>query len=368
MRPVISKEIPAELEKVFRTGWIGEGEWVYRFEQELSGFLQANYTVTVNSGTSAIDLALELLGLQEGDSVISTPLTCAATNIPALKRKIQIQWADVDPANGILSPDSIRANLTPAVKAIITVDLHGVPSHYEEIRAIADQHHLAVLADCAQAMGALCNGRQAPAYADICCYSFQSVKTLTTADGGALVFNDQRFLERAVKLRWLGIDRRRKLTHLKPWLYDIEEAGHKYHMNNVTAAMGLCNLKYLGELIAHQQTIASAYTRQIEWRDDIAPFQYTDMQKPCFWVFPLLIRNRDDFIFYMRSHGIETTPLHQANTELSAFRDSELVSPSRDGLRGVCNVNERLVCLPTGYWIDEPKLQRIIDTINHYRR
>ena len=367
LRPAIARNAIAELDRVFSSGWIGEGDEVYRFETALQEVLCADHVVTVNSGTSAIDLALELLSVKAGDTVISTSLTCAATNIPLLRRGIRIQWADIDPRCAVLSPASVAANIDENTKAILTVDLHGVPSHYHELRKIADDYGIPIVADCAQAIGATYAGSQAPAYADICCYSFQSVKTLTTADGGAIVFNDPAFLKRATKLRWFGIDRAKKAATTTPWFFDIDEAGFKYHMNNVMAAIGLSNLPHLGAVIAHQKAVAAAYDARVESNEWVQKLDYTSRQTPTFPVYPLLIPNRNHFVQYMRANGIEANPIHQANDKLSAFHNSELVMVSRDGERGMNTVDPHLACLPTGYWIDQTRLDRIIETVNAYR-
>ncbi len=367
LRPAISRDALAGLDRVFSSGWIGEGEEVYRFEEALAAALDVRHVVTVNSGTSAIDLALELLNVQAGDTVISTSLTCAATNIPLLRRGIRIQWADIDAHSAVLSPTSVAANIDEHTKAIVTVDLHGVPSHYRELRKIADQYGIPLIADCAQAIGATYAGKQASAYADICCYSFQSVKTITTADGGAVAFNNSDFLKRATKLRWFGIDRAEKAASPTPWFSDIEEVGFKYHMNNVMAAIGLSNLVHLELLIEHQQAVAAAYDARIECSDWIRKLEYTPAQTPCFTVYPMLVSDRDHFVQYMRSHGIEANPIHQANDKLSAFRNSGLTIASKDGGQGMTRIDPHLVSLPTGYWMDQSRLDRIVETVNKYR-
>ena len=151
LRPAVSREALAGIDRVLSSGWIGEGEEVYRFEEALAAALDVRHVVTVNSGTSAIDLAMELLNVQAGDTVISTSLTCAATNIPLLRRGIRIQWADIDAHSAVLSPASVTANIDKHTKAILTVDLHCVPSHYRELRRIANQYGIPLIADCAQA-------------------------------------------------------------------------------------------------------------------------------------------------------------------------------------------------------------------------
>ena len=367
LRPAVSRKAVAEIHRVFSSGWIGEGEEVYRFEAVLAEILGVQHVVTVNSGTSAIDLAIELLNLQAGDTVISTPLTCAATNIPLLRRGIRIQWADIDARSAVLSAASVAANIDEHTKAILTVDLHGVPSHYDELRKIADDYGIPIIADCAQAIGATYAGRQASAYADICCYSFQSVKTLTTADGGAVAFNNPAFLKRATKLRWFGIDRAEKAASPTPWFSDIEEAGFKYHMNNVMAAIGLSNLTHLSAVIAHQKVIAAVYEARIENNEWIQKLEYTSAQTPTFPVYPILISDRNHFVQYMRKNGIEANPIHQDNDKLSAFHNSSLTVASKDGNCGMNSVDPHLACLPTGYWMDQSRMDRVIETVRKYR-
>ena len=284
-----------------------------------------------------------------------------------LRRGIHIQWADIDARCAVLSAASVAANIDEHTKAILTVDLHGVPSHYDELRKIADDYGIPIIADCAQAIGATYAGRQASAYADICCYSFQSVKTLTTADGGAVAFNNPAFLKRATKLRWFGIDRAEKAASPTPWFSDIEEAGFKYHMNNVMAAIGLSNLTHLSAVIAHQKVIAAVYEARIENNEWIQKLEYTSAQTPTFPVYPILISDRNHFVQYMRKNGIEANPIHQDNDKLSAFHNSSLTVASKDGNCGMNSVDPHLACLPTGYWMDQSRLDRIVGKVNDYR-
>ncbi|WP_156346043.1 DegT/DnrJ/EryC1/StrS family aminotransferase [Verrucomicrobium spinosum] len=161
------------------------GPQVEAFESKLKDWVTSPHVLTLNSGTSALHLALRLAGVEHGDEVISTAMTCMATNVPILANGARIVWADINPKTGNLCPKSVAEKITPKTKAIVCVDWGGYPCDFTELRAIADQHKIALIEDAAHAFGATYKNQKMAALPDFTTFSFQAIKHVTTVDGGA---------------------------------------------------------------------------------------------------------------------------------------------------------------------------------------
>jgi len=183
-----SKGIGKKIEDIFRKGTITEGEVSDRFEQSFSKYIGNPYCTLTNSCTSAITLALRLAGVEAGDEVISTPMTCMATNEPIDTAGAKIVWADIDPTTGNIDPQDVEKKLfrRSKVKAIIAVHWAGQPFDIDAINKIARKHKVKVIEDAAHALDSTYKNKKIGCHSDFVCFSFQAIKHLTTGDGGAL--------------------------------------------------------------------------------------------------------------------------------------------------------------------------------------
>ena len=236
--------------KVLMSDQLAEGDWVKLFEHEFGKKFGLQNVVAVNSGTAALELAYELAGIKEGDEVITPVLTCTATNLPLLHRKATIVFADIDYDLNININDVV-SKITDKTKAIVFVHFGGNNRGLAELLEICGKRHITLIEDAAQAIGSDFWGK-----ADYTCVSTQAIKTLTSGDGGFLICRDYNDYAIAKRLRWFGYDR-----DLKQKLGDtnLVEAGYKYHMNNISAAIGLGNLRSLDKVLAHKKEIARIY-------------------------------------------------------------------------------------------------------------
>src|SRR3989338_535747 len=215
----------SELEKTIATGFITQGPKVEEFEMKLKAFLGAEYVLTLNSATSGLSLAYRLLeiatsdnswpGTHDGDLVLSTPLTCFATNAPILtsRTRLGIRWIDTDLKTGNIDLDDLESKLTNQTKIITFVHWGGNPVNMTRLSQILDRSEQRigfrpkVIEDCAHAFGAEFQDQKLGNSGNICVFSFQAIKHLTTSDGGAIVLPTKELYERAKLLRWYGIDR-----------------------------------------------------------------------------------------------------------------------------------------------------------------
>jgi dTDP-4-amino-4,6-dideoxygalactose transaminase len=330
------------------SGLITEGPRVVEFEDKLSAYLRTP-VLTVNSGTSALHLAAVLLDLAPGDEVISTPITCAATNVALLRAGATIVWADVDPRTGLLDPSDIPRRLSSRTRAIMCVDWGGVPCDFEALRTF----DLPVIEDAAHAFGAL----RSEAFPDFTCWSFQAIKHLTCADGGGLHVGDDALRARARKLRWFGIDRRAPGPNIDK---TIEEAGFKFHMNDVNATIGLANFEAATAAVDAHRRNAQWFGEELR---DVAGIQLPPASEASsWWLYTILLEEDDaqrDFITFMAQRGVECSRVHARNDQYPAFAHSV----NRGPLPGVGYFDAHQVAIPVGWWLGDLEREQIAEGV-----
>src|SRR5579859_601781 len=287
------EELLGEIEKVLYSGYIGQGPKVDQFEKEFGHYIGTDKVLAVNSGTSALHLALHLAGV-EGGEVISTAMTCTATNFPILANRAKIVWADIDPRTGMLDPDDVESKITKNTRAIMVVDWGGMPADLGNLWDVAKRHGIPLIEDAAHALGAEYAGRKiGDQTADYTCFSLQAIKHITTVDGGVLIANDPEQYRRGKLLRWYGIDREGPRKDLR-CEEDVVEWGYKFHMNDVTAVMGLVALNHLNDQVSKHRMNAMLYDYEIESRKIKKPQGYPDGQSS-YWLYTLQVPKRDQF-------------------------------------------------------------------------
>lgn len=249
-RPTITWRAVWNVIRVLRSGQLAEGPMVKRFEEEFGKKFGLKNVVAVNSGTSALELAYDLAEIWYGDEVIVPVLTCTATNIPLVRRGAKIVFADIEEDLNV-SVQDIERKITRRTKAIVFVHFGGNNRGLREVLSLAQKHGIPVVEDAAQAVGSEFWGR-----GDYACVSTQAIKTLTSGDGGFLVCRRKKDAIEAKKLRWFGYDREKKQKNGDA---DLKIAGYKYHMNDISAAIGLGNLSKIDWMIARRKALGEIY-------------------------------------------------------------------------------------------------------------
>ena len=244
-----------QLEPVLNSGFVNEGEQVTELTNYFKNWFNHEQTIALNSCTSALTLALKLSDVGPGDEVIATSMTCVASNTPIHTFGANVVWADIDHGTGNVNPDKIEELITPKTKALLCVNWSGLPCDLERIYDICEKNNIKFIQDAAHSIGAEYNGKQVHHFAHYTCYSLQAIKHITTGDGGLLVVNtDEKEFQRAKALKWFGIDRDATKDEKgewkgQRWEMDVVEAGFKFHMNNITAAIGLSQIPYINNII-----------------------------------------------------------------------------------------------------------------------
>ncbi len=251
----------AAVVEVLRGDFLTTGPAVGQFEQRLAAATGASHAVACNSGTSALHMMYAAMGVGQGDEIITSPLTFAATANAAHYLGASVKFVDVTPDTGNLDPALIAAAVTPRTKLIVPVDFGGHPADYDAIHAVAAAHNLPVAADAAHSLGGSYHGRPVGTLATATEVSLHPVKPITTAEGGAVLTSDAGIAERAARFRTHGITRDPALLSSDegPWFYEQIELGFNYRLTDVQAALGSSQLAKLGAFIARRQAIAARY-------------------------------------------------------------------------------------------------------------
>jgi perosamine synthetase len=344
--------------QVLRSAWISEGVMVKRFESALCERLGLRNPIAVNSGTSALHLALALVGVGPGDEVILPAQTFVATGLVILMQRATPIFADIDPMTGNISAASVAERINPRTKAVIPVHWAGYPCDMDEINALAARHGLAVIEDAAHALGATYKGKPLGSISRFTAFSFQAIKHLTTGDGGALCCLDEADVRVAFSRRWFGIDRpNSRPSILGEREYDIDAVGYKYHMNDLAAAVGLGNLEDFPQRLARRQRIGSYYRKHLQNVPGLQLLRLDDDRTHAYWLFTVLVERREDFIRKLAENGIPSSVVHLRIDHNSVF------GGVRDDLPGQAAFNECQAAIPVHDGLGDEDIERIVASI-----
>lgn len=251
------------VEDVLRSDFLTCGPATQAAEQALCEVTGAKHAVLLNSDTSALHCACVAAGVGPGDEVITTPMTFAASANCALYCGARPIFADIDPETYEIDPASIRAHITEHTKAVVAVDYTGAAVKVDEIRAICEEHHLVFIEDAAHSIGTAYKGKKVGTLADMTCFSFHPVKTVTAGEGGAVLTDDDELYKKVVLAHAHGITHNEawmeEAPHEGPWYYEQIGLGWNYRMTDIQAALLTSQLKKLDKFKARRQEIVRAY-------------------------------------------------------------------------------------------------------------
>jgi dTDP-4-amino-4,6-dideoxygalactose transaminase len=297
-RPIITEEEKARILAVLDSGQLAEGEEVREFERRFAEYVGVAFAVATSSGSTALQVALEALGIGPGDQVITTPFTFVATSNAILHCRAEPVFVDVDPATFNIDPNAIEDALRshPRVRALLIVHLFGLPCDMERIEDLASRHNLLLVEDCAQAHGAEFRGRKVGSFGHAAIFSFYPTKNLTTGEGGMVVTNDPQVARRARLLVNVGRDGEH---------YHYETVGYNFRMSNLAAAMGLAQLSQLearNEARRRNARVLSEGLADLPWlKLPKEPPGYRHVYNQYTLRVP---GRRDDLLRYLRGEGI----------------------------------------------------------------
>ncbi len=358
MLPLIKTYIPPreilmpKIEEVLYSGYIAQGEVVENFERKFEDFIGSGYTLSLNSGTAALHIALILAGVKEGDEVISTAMTAEPTNVAIKMLGAKVRWADVNYETGNIAPKAIENAINEKTKAIIVVDYAGTPVDVKSIQEISLKYNIPVIEDAAHALGTTYNGKKSGNHFPFTVFSFQAIKHLTTIDGGALQIQDKELYEKGKLIRWFGLDK--KLSRLDN---DIQIQGYKYHMNNVNATIGLVQLETIEELLQKYRTIGKYLDLNLKGLSGLETVVHYPNSESSYWLYTLKVDRRDDFIKMMADNGFMASEIHKRNDLHTYLNDYPAEMPNLD------KFYSRLVHIPCGWWVTKEDCDKMIELI-----
>jgi perosamine synthetase len=357
MIPIVKPFLPPaevlmpRLQNTLYSGYIAEGERVKEFEKSFGDYIQNPYALSVNSGTSALHLALLMAGVRKGDEVISTALTAEPTNVAIAQVGAKVVWADIDIATGVLSPSAVRAKITTRTKAIMLVHYAGIVCDMEAFQTISTEFSIPLIEDAAHALGAKYDGKKVGSLSPYTIFSLQAIKHITTVDGGILAVGSQAEHDKGRIKRWFGLDK------TKPRLENnITELGYKYHMNDVNATIGLVQMEYIEQTVGSYIDNGRYFDAQLSNTDGVTLIDYYEKSAPSYWLYTLKVERRDDFIRWMGENNIAASPLHLRNDRHQIFG-----KPAK--LPNLDKFYAQMVHFGCGWWVSNEDRARMVEVI-----
>lgn len=358
------KEIRDCLEK----GWTGLGFKIVEFEDAWKKYTGLPFAYYLNSATIGLYMATDILKEQykweEGDEIITTPLTFVSTNHAILKAGLKPVFADVDDTF-CLDPKSVKEHITDRTKAVMFVGFGGSTGHYKEIVQICKDNNLRLILDAAHMSGTRINGEIPGKEADVVVYSFQAVKNLPTADSGMICFKNGEFDAISRKKGGLGIN---KDTYARTtdsgnykWKYDVEYVGEKAHGNSVIASIGLVQLKYLDRDNAYRRQVAKWYKQRLSASGKNIKFvNIPDDCESSTHLFQILVNNRDELMLQLNAHDIYPGVHYTINTNYRMYEYAKGTCPNAE------YISEHVISLPMHLRMNYDDVMYICDIIERY--
>ena len=354
-----------QIRECLEIGWTGLGYKTIEFENAWKHYTGLPFAHFLNSSTAGLFLAVDIMkeekGWNDGDEVITTPITFVSTNHAILKSSLKPVFADIDETM-CLNPESVRQRITDKTRAVMYVGLGGNAGNYSEIVNICREHGLALILDAAHMAGTRVDGRIPGYEADVVVYSFQAVKNLPTGDSGMICFRDGHYDEIARKKAWLGINKdtysRTTNSGNYKWKYDVEYVGEKAHGNSIMAAIGLVQLKYLDRDNAYRRQLAEWYDYRLKPYSDYIGF--VSQENGCessYHLYQILVENRDEMIVFLNESEIYPGVSYADNTTYRMYEYAKGTCPY------ATYVSDHTLSLPMNLYLGYADIQFICDRV-----
>ncbi len=357
-----------EVGKILDSGYIGQGTKVEEFEEKLNEYFNSDRVVTLNSGTSGLHLALHLLkkpsliSIADGYSVYEKNWPGIQDGAEILANGLKIKWVDIDEKTLNMDLDDLERKITPKTKAIIAVHWGGYPLDLDRLKKIQEKSlelygfRPAIIEDGAHSFGSEYKGKKLGNHGNMVMYSLQAIKHITAIDGGLLLLPHQELYNRAKLIRWYGIDRggNRKDFRCEA---DIVEWGFKFHMNDVNATVGIENLKDADMIISKHRDNAKFYDDNLKNVKGVTLLERNPDHNSAFWIYSMLVENRDGFYKHMKECGIIVSQVHERNDKHTAVKEFRSPLPTLD------RVLPKVVSIPVGWWVTNEEREYIVECI-----
>lgn len=347
-KPYMPENLVPELNEILYSGQLSFGKYSKQFESQLKEFIGCEYILTINSYNTAMQVVLSTLGLQFGDEVIASPVSCLASNQPFATKGLKVIWADINPLTGTLCPIDVESKITKNTKAIFHNHFCGYVGEIDAINTLGKKYDIPIIDDCIEAFGSEYNGNKlGNVGTDVTVFSFQTVRLPNTIEGGAIVFKDKAMYDKALLIRDYGIDRSQFRTadgEINPNC-DIQLEGYGGLMSEVNSFIGTKQMLEIESLLNIQAKNALKWKNELQNSTDIKPLQINNNTNPNFWVYGTLSANCKETIAYFKSRGYYATGVHINNNIYTVFNN-------KVNLKGVNKFKQQFVAIPSGWWIE----------------
>ena len=368
-KPYITDEEINEVVDSLKSGWITMGPKVVRFEEEFAGYIGSKHAVALNSCTAALHLALKAINLKPGDEVIIPTMTFTSAGEVICYFNAKPILVDVEKETHNIDVSAIEKAITPKTKAIIPVHYAGQPCDMDEIKQIAGSYKLRVIEDAAHSLPAWYKGRKIGTLGDITCFSFYATKTLATGEGGMVTTENDEWADRIRILRLHGIskDAWKRYSKEGSWYYEVLEAGYKYNMTDIQAALGLAQLRKVELMWEMRKEIAMKYTEAFEPLEEIITPHIKPGRETAWHLYVIKLNldalkiDRSEFIEQLKQRGVSTSvhfiPLHRHPFYKKTFGYDRKDFPNAEW------IYERIISLPVYPGMADKDVEYVIESV-----
>ena len=356
LRPFFNSDELKEIQKVLKSGWVAQGPKVKEFEEKAAKFLGIDHAIAVTNCTAALHLSLLAVNIKKGDEVLVSDYTYPATGHAVAYCGAKPVFVDIDLKTYNINPDSIEDKITKRTKAIIPVHTFGQPADMDLIMSIVEDRDLKVIEDAACAFGAKYKNRYAGTIGDFGCFSFHARKGITTGEGGMVVTNNKNLANKIRKLSVFGVTSAWEREKSKGiFIPDFNELGYNYKMSDITAAVGIGQLKKLNKIIKRKRELAKYLDDELEKFDLITP---PYVKKGIFHIYQSYVAlvnkqiNRNKLIIELMKKGVQTNIGTYASHILPVYK-------SKDKCPNSLEIFNRALALPNYYMLKEKDIELV---------
>ena len=319
LQPDIGEQEISNVLECVTSGWISsQGRFIGVFEKAFSDYLGGGHAIAVSNGTVALQLAMTALGIGRGDEVIVPNFTFGASINAIIHAGATPVLADVDQDTWTIDLDELKKLITPQTKAVMPVHIYGQPAHIDEIMEIAAQKDILVIEDCAEALGATYKNRRVGLDGDCACFSFFANKSITTGEGGMVVFKDAATAQRARVLRDHGMSPQKRYWH--------DYAGFNFRMTNMQAAVGVAQMGRVEELLSRKKAIFQTYDNLLSEHQGVSLLPKNNWSENSYWLYTVILNGyegdvRDQLITNLGYRGIDARPGFYPMHQMDPYRE-----------------------------------------------
>jgi perosamine synthetase len=364
-RPSTGPEELEEIRKVLETGWLGMGSPVFEFENQLAAYLGTDHVVAVNTGTTALHIALDAFGVGPGDEVIVPSLTFCASAQAITATGAAPVFCDVEADTLNVDVRDVENRITARTKAVMPVHYCGTACDMKGLLRLREKHGFLLIEDAAHAFGSAYQGRKIGTFGDATCFSFDPIKNITCGEGGAVAVSDRMVADKMRLKRNLGIskDTWNRYKEGRPWFYEVTSQGYRYHMSNINAAIGLAQLRKLDRFVSRKRDIVARYNESFRELPNMSLLDWNLVETaPFMYILRIIDGRRDALIDHLASKGVGSGVHYIPNHIQPFFATHACELPVTE------KIWKEIITLPLHCEMTDEDVEKVIGAVRDYFR